>query len=184
MNTNCSILCTIVSMVYTHIMFNTAVYVNTQVHIQSLRQPRAMLEKNTQYLGQQWLYPRHVFYCDFVFTSRYIPVLLHVCTDSGEINLLLQTWKIWPIYCMNPQRTVLFTKHSTKTLCSFVVCTAFRVDVIKREHFPRYWPFVRGIHRSPVNSPHKGQWSGSLMVSLIRACTKSWVNNGDAKNAS
>ena len=24
------------------------------------------------------------------------------------------------------------------------------------EHFPRYWPFVRGIHRSAVNSPHKG----------------------------
>ena len=24
------------------------------------------------------------------------------------------------------------------------------------EHFPRYWPLVRGIHRSPVNSPHKG----------------------------
>ena len=22
----------------------------------------------------------------------------------------------------------------------------------------RYWPFVRGIHRSPVNSSHKGQW--------------------------
>ena len=30
-------------------------------------------------------------------------------------------------------------------------------DVIKWEHCPRYWPFVRGIHRSPVNSPHKGQ---------------------------
>ena len=28
---------------------------------------------------------------------------------------------------------------------------------IKWQHFPRYWPFVRGIHRSPVNSPHKGQ---------------------------
>ena len=28
-------------------------------------------------------------------------------------------------------------------------------DVIKWKHFPRYWPFV---HRSPVNSPHKGQW--------------------------
>ena len=24
------------------------------------------------------------------------------------------------------------------------------------ETFPRYWPFVRGIHRSPVNSPQKG----------------------------
>ena len=26
-------------------------------------------------------------------------------------------------------------------------------DVIKWKHFPRYWPFARGIHRSPVNSP-------------------------------
>ena len=30
-------------------------------------------------------------------------------------------------------------------------------DVIRWKHFPRYWPFVRGIHRSPVYSPHKGQ---------------------------
>ena len=28
-------------------------------------------------------------------------------------------------------------------------------DVIKWKYFPRYWPFVWGIHRSPVNSPHK-----------------------------
>ena len=28
-------------------------------------------------------------------------------------------------------------------------------NVIKWKHFPRYWPFVRGIHRSPVISPHK-----------------------------
>ena len=27
----------------------------------------------------------------------------------------------------------------------------------------RYWPFVRGIHRSPLNSPHKGRWRGALM---------------------
>ena len=28
-------------------------------------------------------------------------------------------------------------------------------DVIKWKHFPRYWPFVRGIHRSAVNSRTK-----------------------------
>ena len=28
-------------------------------------------------------------------------------------------------------------------------------DVIEWKHFPRYWPFVRGIHRSPLNSPYK-----------------------------
>ena len=39
-------------------------------------------------------------------------------------------------------------------------------DVIKWKHFPRNWPFVRGIHRSPVNSPHKGQWRVALMFSF------------------
>ena len=50
-------------------------------------------------------------------------------------------------------------------------------DVIKWKHFPRYWPFVRGIHRSSVNSPHKGQWRGALMFSLICAWINGWVNN-------
>ena len=39
-------------------------------------------------------------------------------------------------------------------------------DVIKRKHFPRYWPSVRGIHRSPVNSPHKGQWRFGVFFDL------------------
>ena len=42
-------------------------------------------------------------------------------------------------------------------------------DVIKLKHFLRYWPFLRGIHRSPVNSPHKGLWRGALMSSLMTA---------------
>ena len=53
-------------------------------------------------------------------------------------------------------------------------------DVIKWKHFPRYWLFVWGIHRSPVNSPHKGQLRGALMFSLICAWTNGWVNNRDA----
>ena len=53
-------------------------------------------------------------------------------------------------------------------------------DVMKWKHFPRYWPFVRGIHRSPVNSPHKGQWRGALMFSLIGAWIHGWVNDREA----
>ena len=53
-------------------------------------------------------------------------------------------------------------------------------DVIKWKHFPRYWPFVRGIHRSPLNSPHKGQWRGPLMFSLICVWINRWVNNREA----
>ena len=50
-------------------------------------------------------------------------------------------------------------------------------DVIQWKYFPRCWPLVRGIHRSPVNYPHKGQWRGALMFSLICAWINGWVNN-------
>ena len=53
-------------------------------------------------------------------------------------------------------------------------------DVIKWKHFPRYWLFVWGIHRWPVNSPHKGQWREALMFSLICAWINAWVNNREA----
>ena len=53
-------------------------------------------------------------------------------------------------------------------------------DVIKWKHFSRYWPFVRGIHRFPVNSPHKGQWRGASMFSLICVWINDWMNNREA----
>ena len=51
-------------------------------------------------------------------------------------------------------------------------------DVIKWKPLPRNWPFVRGIHRWPVNSPHKGQWRRALTFSLI--WINCWVNNREA----
>ena len=87
-------------------------------------------------------------------------------------------------------------KSSAKNICYTAILSEFIVrfvtyliticgwlfshdDVIKWKHFPRYWPFVRGIHRSPVNSPHKGQWRGALMFSLICVWINAWVNNSD-----
>ena len=60
---------------------------------------------------------------------------------------------------------------------SVVVKCSYHDDVINWEHFPRYWPFARWIHRSPVNSPHKSQWRGALMLSLICTWINGWVNN-------
>ena len=62
----------------------------------------------------------------------------------------------------------------------FKKCYLKHDDVIKWKHFPRNWPFVREIHRSPVNFPHKGQWRGALMFSLIYAWINDWVNNREA----
>ena len=41
-------------------------------------------------------------------------------------------------------------------------------------------PLWGGIHRSPVNSPHKCQWRGPLTFSLIYTWTNSWTNNTEA----
>ena len=53
-------------------------------------------------------------------------------------------------------------------------------DIIQWRHFPHYWSFVLGIHRSLVNSPHKGQWHGAVIFSLICTWINSWVNNCEA----
>ena len=60
------------------------------------------------------------------------------------------------------------------------LCDISHDNVIKWKIFPHYWPFVWGIHQSPVNYPHKGQWHGALMFSLICAWTNIQVNNWDA----
>ena len=53
---------------------------------------------------------------------------------------------------------------NTSWHCEFIVFNVYKRkqylhdDVIKWKHFPCYWPFVWGIQRSAVNSPHKGHW--------------------------
>ena len=53
------------------------------------------------------------------------------------------------------------------------LCELIYEDVIKCRPFPRYWPFMRKIHRLP----HKGQWRRALVFSLICVWTNDWVNN-------
>ena len=97
-----------------------------------------------------------------------------------------------PTISFVPSKTpVIFLKFdsrlyiSNSVFSSFVcrnmlICKQFHNNVIKWKHFPRYWPFVQGIHRYPVNSPHKGQWRGALIFSLICARIIGWVKNREA----
>ena len=55
-------------------------------------------------------------------------------------------------------------------------------DGVKWKHCPRCWPFVRGIHRWPVDSTHKGQRRGALVFCLTCAWTNGWTNNRDASD--
>ena len=77
---------------------------------------------------------------------------------------------------------IAYRADSYTTTSQTVKCYVFNLhyDVIKWKHLLRYWPFVRGIHRSSVNSPHKGQWWGALMLSLICAWINAWISNREA----
>ena len=74
----------------------------------------------------------------------------------------------WILYIVTAHNIFVFPSNN---------CTWWRHQM---ENFPRYWLFVREIHRSPMNSPHKGQWRGALMLSLIWAWINVWVNNRKA----
>ena len=78
------------------------------------------------------------------------------------------------------QATYLTRQSNTLEFPADFLLWSCHDDVIKWCHLPRYWPFVRGIHRWPGNSPHKGQWRWALMFSLICAWPNSWGNYRDA----
>ena len=73
----------------------------------------------------------------------------------------------------------LYLRYNCKCTvnCKQVHCGGIHSSWWRHFHFPRYWPFVRGTHRSPVDSLNNCQWSGALMFSSICAWTKRWANN-------
>ena len=81
------------------------------------------------------------------------------------INSSLINWFMW------------YHNYNGKSGCIFYGIHCKHDNIIKWKHFPHHWSFVWGIHRSLVDSPHKGQWRGALMFSLIVAWINGWANN-------
>ena len=111
-----------------------------------------------------------IFLWDVIIHSITILIKFANFSQSDCLNWVL--WQVEDPYVDN----VAFIQ-SVKIL---VDVWFYHDDVIKWKHFPRYWPFVREIHRSPVNFPHKGQWRGALMFALICVWINGWVNNREA----
>ena len=94
-------------------------------------------------------------------------------TNTNRLLTNIFKWNAWSWSQPSILQNTFFAK-------SLLVLVTPHDDVIKWKYFPRYWSFVRGINRSPVNSPHKGQWLGALMFTLICARINGWVNNCEA----
>ena len=92
----------------------------------------------------------------------------HVYVDIISCNNTPGSRLMYPLYATNEGLNKMTN-----------ICTWWRHQW---KHFPRHWPFVRGIHRSPVNSTHKAQWRGALVFSLICTWINEWVNNREASD--
>ena len=99
---------------------------------------------------------RPIEYCLFMFITK-CKAKMTKMTSEGLT-------KVNKTVCPHPG--IICTTHYLGNFNREIIC---HDDFIKWKHFPRYWPYVRGVHRSPVNSPLKGQWHGALMFSLICA---------------
>ena len=120
----------------------------------------AQMASNAENVSIWWRHHDHAWYYSDERQS----------TSNNYLNtVLLITWL-----------RQIISGNDTDTLWWMCLFRPSHDDVIKWKHFPRYWLFVRGIHRSTVNSPHKGQWRGALMYSLICAWMNGWVNNCEA----
>ena len=99
-------------------------------------------------------------------------------TSSPHPALPLVKWHLIlsRAYVANVRSLYLLLHSSVRRLCKHNK----HDGAIKWNHFPCYWPFVKGNLWSPVNSPHKRLWRGAVMFSLICAWTNEWANHKDA----
>ena len=120
--------------------------------------------------------------CDLVCQIDFPKQLTYVCSyyllPRYKRMRQQSLWECWPMcWWCGVIHVQMYCGIQRNTLWREWVTFMPHDDVIKWKHFPRYWSIVRGIHRSPVNSPHKGQCRGALIFSLISACINDWVNN-------
>ena len=70
--------------------------------------------------------------------------------DTSQDQAIVVTYSAFCVACEVPH-----PRNFTYLMFTFWICQ-IHADVIKWTHFPRYSHFIRGIHLSPVNPPHKG----------------------------
>ena len=93
----------------------------------------------------------------YIYIYIYICIYTYICSYIHDI--MINSWIfLWNIFSkisslsQSKECGVSFYLKSTKRAVTMCECHVCHHDVIKWNHFPRYWPFVWGIHRSPVDS--------------------------------
>ena len=123
----------------------------------------------------------------FGVLSQYYQFILITCMYKKKSNTCLGNVHL--LSSVKFGGVGIFFYQSIPQIIDFFMCicqpqnTIYRFchkDVIKWKHLPRYWPYVRGIHRSQVNSYTKASDAELWCFLFICAWTNVWVYNRNA----
>ena len=133
-------------------------------------------------ISQKLIFHWIIFVLTFNYTAFLVTALLYpILTSLGSLSVqqsvsgdysafifFVMIYRIKRLYNCNDKSKIIHRtskfKHPRGDI-SHMDCYPHG-DVIKWKHCPRYWPFVRGIHRPPVNSPHNCQLRRVLIFDL------------------
>ena len=84
---------------------------------------------------------------------------------------------LWPLSlgAYNGNDTALLVMSNTTWYCGIPMMTSSDGNI------SRVIDLSECVWKSPLNYPHKGQWRGALIFSLICVWNNSWVSNGDRR---
>ena len=121
--------------------------------------------------------------CSSLDSSDWFKLPFCTCHDNLTALACAKLWYKWNIIVKAIQphfhfqlinlnmRTMGHSWPWCITIFGSYMIVVFICNLCKPENiFHIYWPFVRGIHRWPVNSPHKGQWCKALI------CLNQWLS--------
>ena len=139
---------------------------------------RAIHDKRCWWLGDSRGAVRRIQYLACGYSRSDVPSIGHV------------TWQLfWQLlsWCPTPTPTPTLVNtfeddipvyHNEYTVYSDL--TSRMMTSSNGNIFRVVGPFVRGIHRSPVDSSPKGHWRRALMFSMMCVWTNNWVGNRNA----
>ena len=104
-----------------------------------------------------WRHMKHI--C--IEGSRWIDQIKHTKTPLFHFSKGVKLSFLWYDCSWDPLYKQRWWRHQMETFSALLALCARNSPV-------------------PVNSPHKGQWRGALMFSLICARINDWVNNREA----
>ena len=112
---------------------------------------------------------------------RYIGNLNASFGLSDHHNIMWPTRPLGDLHQNNSRGKIFYRSYKHFNECDFThdiaMASWWRHQM---ETFSALLAICAGNSPVPVNSPHKGQWRGALMFSLICARINDWVNNREA----